>query len=216
MDEKLFALVGQRALVFKYSGGDVAFWIELERNGETQRFDPGMEGWGRGKSDAPPGRDDQVEGHFVFCRQEPDESGSEYWVVAGQRESVSTRSSGLKVSGPLVEGEVVGSNENRHSAQVASSGNFSLWKEQKKSEDSSKQGLAENADPKRPRTEKTTIQSQTTDIPRPLPADRSVCIATITEEGKKDHRKDKGKELVAKHIIRVMCKAASVEADGKK
>ncbi len=212
-DEELFALVDQQAIVFKYFGGDVDFWIELERDGETQRFNL-ISLW-RQKSDAPAGPNDQVEGHFVFCRMARDESGNERWVLAGRRESISTKSSGLKVSTPLVEGEVAESKENRQAVQVNSSATVSLWKEQKKSEGFSKQSLAENADPKRPRTSRIYCQGGSTDIPRPLPTDRNVCIKTITEEGKKVHPTDKDKELVAKHIIRVMCKVASDEANGK-
>jgi len=34
--EELFGLVGQKALVFKFTGGDVEFWIELDSDGKKQ------------------------------------------------------------------------------------------------------------------------------------------------------------------------------------
>jgi hypothetical protein len=53
-------------------------------------------------------------------------------------------------------------------------------------------------------------------IPNPLPTNQNVCIKTMTEEGKKNHPNDTGQEMVAQHVIRIMCKVASGEDDGKK
>ena len=39
--EKLFGVVGHTALVFKYSGGYVRFWIELDSDGKKQAHDAG-------------------------------------------------------------------------------------------------------------------------------------------------------------------------------
>ena len=212
VDEELFALVGQKALVFKYSGGDVVFWIELERNGTTEPFDPGMRAWRQGH----PAPNIQTEGYFVFCRQEPDESGTERWVAGGRLVSISTTSSGLKVSTPVVEGEVTASKENRSANGVSVSWNVSLWKEEKKSEGPSEQSLAEKADHMGVSPTGSSSFSGSTEIPAPLPMNRKVCIMTITEKGKKDNPKDKSKEMVAEHVIRVMCKVVSEEDNVKK
>jgi len=221
-DEELFALVGQKALVFKCLGGDIDFWIEVEQAGKTQRYGPGT-GGARGRNmflpdgkDAPPGPNDQIESHFVFCRIGPDESGNEHWVVAAQRGLVSAKSSGLKVSTPVVEGQVALSKEDRHATTASVSWDVSLWKEQKKSQAPSKPDPARKTDPKRLSTSSSGSFRESSNIPWPLPADRTVCIKTVTEEGRKDHPQDKGKELVAQHVIRVMCKVASDEANGKK
>lgn len=206
-EEDLFNLAGQKARVFKYSGGDVNFWIELDRDGKTERFDPGMKGLRNLfllDSKDPPGPEAQTEGYFVFCRQELGQSGDEFWVVAGNRGQVTATSSSLKLSTPLVEGEVVSSRKDQQNHVVSQSLNVSLWKEKQSDGTPISAGDAEFK------------WHEDRSISNPLPKGRKVCIMTITEEGKKNHPKEKEKELAAKHVIRIMCEIASGEDEKKK
>jgi hypothetical protein len=97
--EELFELVGQKALAYKYSGGDVEFWIELDIDGKKQEVGldnvsqlAQLAGSGGFMAPAP---NQVIEGYFVCVRSDADDSGKENWTVAFRRTFVSAESSGL-------------------------------------------------------------------------------------------------------------------------
>ena len=75
--EMLLGMLGQNALVYKYTGGVVEFWLELDSGGETQDFSDQMKGesWLDADSNHP------IEGYFIWVRGEADDSGHENWQV---------------------------------------------------------------------------------------------------------------------------------------
>jgi serine/threonine protein kinase len=96
--EELLVTAGlQNPLVFKYRGGDVEFWIELERGGFTDRYPHNP----MHLPPLPEGIVDSggiIEGYFIFTRGSPNEEGREVWSVARRRARVAKQSSGTVVS----------------------------------------------------------------------------------------------------------------------
>jgi hypothetical protein len=186
--EALFEVVGQEALVLKYSGGDVKFWVELETDGKKQKHGEKLQAFGFDNKAPDPSQ--LVEGYFVWLRakayDDPETgiwTGKERWTMGVSRALVSTESSGVRVASPLVQGEVVRSKEDRDSSVTNSSFPVQVWK-----------GHGSR-----------NSRSVRTSIPTPLPPDREVCLKTITEESKE------GEEIVDHHVIRVMCKVEPLE-----
>jgi hypothetical protein len=69
--EELFALAGQEAVVVKYSGGDVEFWVEIESQGKKQKIGPvgALAGLFDDK-EKPPAPNQAVEGYLLWVRDE--------------------------------------------------------------------------------------------------------------------------------------------------
>ncbi len=95
--EELFEIVGQKALVYEYSGGDVEFWIELDIDGKKQELYRGMIHQSAGPNKfTPPAQNQVAEGYFVWLRGD-NHLGKENWQVAFRRDLVTTKSSGNQV-----------------------------------------------------------------------------------------------------------------------
>jgi hypothetical protein len=220
--EKLFSIVGQEAIVLKYSGGDVEFWVELESEGKTQKFeagDPAM----MAQIDKPASPEDSIEGYFIWIRRDKNPTGTELWTVAQQRDSVSNQSSGVELSNVLMQATVSQTQGHTQSGSVSASMVIPVWHGKKP------QG---------------TGAGTTTSIPNPLPTDRALCLKEMHEEKAQDRtalptlaastpalmgsplagpvlaatalmpgRVDDTKDA---HTIRVMCKAASAKAPAGK
>ena len=73
---ELFGIAGLEAQVFKYSGGNVDFWIELEKDGQTTEFF-------RGEL-LRDGRD-CAEGYFIWTREADFIGPEETWRLAVQK-----------------------------------------------------------------------------------------------------------------------------------
>jgi hypothetical protein len=97
--EELFALAGQQAVVLKYSGGDVVFWIEMEAQGQNEKSKRRSQaGWLEDLK--PPAPNQTVEGYFVWVRSEADDT-RERWKVACRRDLVTAQTSGVQASNLL-------------------------------------------------------------------------------------------------------------------
>jgi hypothetical protein len=220
--EELFTLAGQEAVVFKYSGGDVEFWVEIESQGKKQKIGPVAARAGLfGDKEKPPAPNQVLEGYLLWVRDEGDQAGRETWRVACRRDLVAVERSGLQVSTPLVEAKVSQSREDRQSGSASSSGPVQVWKG------------------KKPRG---TGGSTKSSFPSPLPTDREVCIKEIHMTG---YRRDewailsastigllgsplgegpfltvsaltpgRADDPVEKHTIRVMCRTTSDRGKG--
>jgi hypothetical protein len=161
--EELFALAGQEAVVVKYSGGDLEFWVEIESQGKKEKHGPVWALAGLlGGDEKPPAPNQTVEGYFLWVRSETDEAGRELWRLACRRDLVATKSSGLQVSAPPVEASVSQSREDRQSSSVFTSGPVRVW-----------QG-------KKPRGTGNATKSS---LSGPLPAAREVCLKEIHVTG---------------------------------
>jgi hypothetical protein len=165
--EELFDLADQKAVVLKYSGGELDFWIEFESRGEKVKvgkvasLTTGLDG-GEKKSPAP---NQAVEGYLLWVRDAED-TGRERWRVACRRDLVAAERSGLQVTTPLVVANVTQSREDRRTGTHSTIETFQVWKG------------------KRPNT---YVLSATGSIPNPIPSDRDVCIREIHEKGMRYH-----------------------------
>lgn len=158
--EDAFALVDERAIVVKYSGGDVDFWIDADAQGRKDRFD--VVGLFAGRGDEKPLAPDQtVEGYLVLVRGPVDDSGAETWRLAHQRNVVKMQQSSTGVSLPFIEAKREETREDRQSSSESTSRPVWLW----------------NA--KRNRFMTTTSTSAS--FPEPLPAGQNVCLKEIKE-----------------------------------
>ena len=178
--EGLFAVVGQEASVWKYSGSDMEFWIELEKDGKKEEIIRGE--FLPFQEVAAPGPNQQIEGHFIWLREDAEEDGKENWRVGLQRRLVEKKSQNADFSSPLVEGkDSVGKTDSDVWAA-----NFAkpvqLWKKRKPGE-------------------KGTYGGGSWVIPSPLPLDEEFCIETRVES-----RGEEGEDRYQHHVIRVMCK----------
>jgi hypothetical protein len=96
--EELFALAGQEAVVVKYSGGDVEFWVEIESQGKKEKIGPVRALPGPfGANDKPPAPKQPVKGYLLWARGEAVEAGRETWRLACRRDLVATERSGLQL-----------------------------------------------------------------------------------------------------------------------
>ncbi|MFO0969612.1 MAG: hypothetical protein U0793_28975 [Gemmataceae bacterium] len=87
-EQELFALAGQEALVLKYSGGDIQFWIEIESRGEKRTIGPVEAPRGAADEGKFPATRGAEVGHFLFVHGEADETGKEIWRLACRRRPV--------------------------------------------------------------------------------------------------------------------------------
>lgn len=215
--EELFDLAGQKALILKYSGGDVEFWVEIESQGKRHKIGEFLL-WG---DDKQPGPDQAVEGYLLWIRNEPDDAGREWWKVAHRRDLVTAQKSGVQLSSPLAQASVTQSKEDRQSSSGSSSQTVQVWT-----------GKAPNG--------AMTLSTASSSIPSPLPTDREVCLKEIREQRKQSQSTLaattasalgllssplEGPLLITSalvpggmdetldvHTIKVMCKAASRKA----
>jgi hypothetical protein len=175
--EELFALAGQEAVVVKYSGGDVEFWVETESQGKKEKHGPVRALAGLlGGDEKPPAPNQTVEGYFLWVRSEADEAGRELWRLACRRDLVATEKSGLQVSAPLVEASASQSREDRRSSSMFTSSPVRVWRG------------------KKPRG--TGYATKST-FPGPLPTNREVCLKEIHVTG---YRRDEWVALSANTI----------------
>jgi hypothetical protein len=222
--EELFALAGQKAVVFKYSGGDVQFWVEIEFQGRKRKVELGPQLWGADKQPRP---DQTLEGYFVWVRSEANDAGKEEWTIACRTDAITTQASGVQLSTPVADIKTAQSEVQKQSVGSSARGlSVQVWKGQV--EKGKNLGVA--------MTSTLTMSS----IPSPLPTDQEVCLQEIREERKQPKsalaaaaastiallaspqvglflaasvltpgRMD---ETIDAHVIRVMCKAASKQA----
>ena len=192
--EELFALAGHKAVVLKYSGGDVDFWVEIETQGKKQKVGQGLGSQCREKR---PGPNETIEGYLLLVCSEADDSGRETWCVASQRDVVTESSSGAQVPIFLASANLSQSRENKQSVSASSRQLVQVGESTK----------PQRANPVAGRDDGVTTDSQvstaTFSVPNPLPPGKDVCITEIRAKRKK------GTEFVRVYTIKVMCKAAS-------
>jgi hypothetical protein len=216
--EDLFNMAGQRAVVLKYSGGDVDCWVEID----SQRGKQKMEGWrmafGGGDSDLKqPGPDQTVEGYFIWARGEDNDDrspGSEPWRVAYKRGLAATKATVVEVGNPAAHVNFVQSLQESSGWSIYHG--VQVW------------------NGKRP-DGYSTLGSTNGTIPSPFPVGQEVCVQEFREERKWTHRKSVDPSAIASllgmlgctqglfpaacafsseemsdvHTIRVMCRAAN-------
>jgi hypothetical protein len=220
--EDMFALAGQKAVVFKFTGGDVSFRVEIERDGKKWSsdlaFPPAAE------PDKPPEPGQRVEGYFVWARGGANDVGMEPWRVALRRDLVTTESSSTNVPKAGVPATVTQSHEKRQSSSTSLETMVQVWRPRIPAARLPLHAAAAVALPvpsgsvipvaqfvalKRfhdlQARDKGAIGAGTSSrmigsIPNPLPADEEVCLKEIQEEvvgGDPDNDR---------HRIRVLCK----------
>jgi hypothetical protein len=192
--EELFALAGQKAVVIKYSRGDVEFWVEIESQGKKEKLGQELASL---CSEQAPGADQTVEGYFLLVRSAADDSGRETWWVACQRDLVTADSAGAQVSTPLAQANVSQSREDRQSKSASSSQPVQVW------ESTKGQGRNRVRAPEGPpATDK--LEAEISSLRKgPLTTGQEVCIKEIRGNRKKEN------EFVRVYTIKVMCKAVS-------
>jgi hypothetical protein len=158
--EELFEMAGQKAVVIKYFGGEVEFWIEIESQGKKQRVVLPEK---LADDNHRPAPNQSREGYFLWVRNQADDVATEIWKLACRRDFITTDKFGVEVSSPV--GDVAGtrSRENRKSSTVFTSQPVQVWGS------ASKREIA-------------ALTSTSTSIPTPLPADREVCIKEFREK----------------------------------
>ena len=89
--EELFDLAGQDAIAFKYAGGLVDFWIEIEAHGEKRQSR-----YSYANLQLDP--DHTVEGYFLWVRGITDQTGTETWTLAMSEDLVSTQTARVQIA----------------------------------------------------------------------------------------------------------------------
>ena len=180
--------------MFKYTGADVDFWIELIADGQTkisQHIVVPTIPDELSEQFAAPDSNQVAEGYFVWVRGKADDSGKEDWRLGSLRSVAAAESSSRDLSSSLAKGQVTESKQERQAItafwgptglQVWKGKNSSAWR----------------------------IPKVRTTIPVPVPTDREVCLRTITEQNG-----SKGQEGFEEHVIRVMCKVVPVQEKAK-
>jgi hypothetical protein len=177
--EELFAVAGIKAVVLKYSGGDVDFWIELESRGKKTK--EGAFGLKNLEGAVPVGPNQTVEGYYLLVRTPSDVSGQETWRMAYERDLVAGQPSGVQLSAPPIEINAKEATKDKQSHRVSSVKPFQLW---------------ENAN-----TEKA--ESTVNAFQNPLPQGKATCVAEIKGSQKKDG------QFAEAFKIRIMCQPIS-------
>jgi hypothetical protein len=217
--EELFALAGQKAVVLKYMGGDVNFWIEVESDGNKQTY-----GSGPGALDPtkPPGPEEEVEGYFLWTRIPEGDSGRESWVVGSRRDLVTVKKVVAQVANRRAQTTASQSRENRQSSSAAITMQGPVWKDrsvlQRHQQIAAAQTVTSPATAgpasliaglltlfrvQDARTLGGTSQVMIGSVPSPLPVDQEVCLRTIREE------KKQGQVTLDRHVMKVMCKVVT-------
>jgi hypothetical protein len=164
--QELFALARQKAVVFKYSGGEVEFWVEIESRGNKEQIGPvRVEPPDAFADQQQPGPGETVEGYLLWLRGDPDERGQENWQVAIRRDLVSRQTSAVQISNPLVQAKASQSQESRKSASRNLGHTVQVW------QGKGPAGLRGG-----------TSAGEISSIPSPLPTDREVCLKEIKEK----------------------------------
>jgi hypothetical protein len=158
--QEMFALAGQRAVILKYSGGDVEFRVELEARGEKETHGQLLSRFG---DDEQPKPGQTVEGYLLWVRSEADSAGFEQWKLANRRDLITTQTSGVQLSTPLVQAKLSQSKEEGQTSSRRSSQPVQVWSGKK-------------------HVGNLTLSSGTSLITNPLPTDREVCVKEINEE----------------------------------
>jgi hypothetical protein len=214
--EEVFAIAGQRAVVLKYTGGDVDFWVEIDAQGRTDK----IAGWRFGSGDAglkQPGPDQTIEGYFVWVRGEDNDDrspGNEKWTVAYRRGLVTTQAAVIEGANPAVQVNFFQSLKESSGWSLAHG--VQVWRG-------------------KPTGGYMTFTSDLGSIPSPLPVDQEVCVKGFRAERKQEKTvipsaivsmlgivgSPQGgpflaaaalsteKETIDVHTIRVMCKTAN-------
>jgi hypothetical protein len=164
--KELFDLAGQKAVVFKYSGGEVEFWVEIESQGNKEEIGPvRIEPPEAFADHRQPGSGEAVEGYLLWLRGDPDERGQENWKVAIRRDLVSRQTSAVQISSPLAQAKASQAQESRKSATSSLGRTVQVWKSKCPA------GLRGG-----------TSAGEISSIPSPLPTDRVVCLKEIKEK----------------------------------
>jgi hypothetical protein len=220
--EEMFALAGHKALVFKFTGGDVTFRVEIERGGKKWSsdlaFPPAPE------PDKPPEPGQRVEGYFVWARGSANDAGMEPWRVALRRDLVTAQSSSANVPKAGVPATVTESHEKRQSSSTSLETMVQVWRARVPAvrlplhaavtvalpaPAGSAIPVAQLVALKRfhelQARDKGAIGAGTSSsmigsIPNPLPADEEVCLKEFREEVVGGDPDNDG------HRIRVLCK----------
>jgi hypothetical protein len=178
--EELFAVAGIKAVVLKYSGGDVDFWIEVESQGKKTK--EGAFGPKNVEGAVPAGPNQTVEGYYLLVRIPGDVAGQETWRIAYERDLVVAQPSGVQVSTPLIQTNAKESNKERQSYKVSSSTKpFQLW---------------ESANAEKAESTVSTFQN-------PLHPGETACVAEVKGSQKKDGT------FAEAFKIRIMCQPIS-------
>jgi hypothetical protein len=177
--EELFAVAGIKAVVLKYSGGDVDFWIEIESQGKKTK--EGAFGPKNVEGVVPAGPNQTVEGYYLLVRTPGDAPGQETWRMAYERDLVVGQPSGVQVSTPLVQMNAKEASKERQSYKLSSTKPFQLW---------------ENANTEKAESTVSAFQS-------PLRPGETACVAEIKGSQKKDGK------LADAFKIRIMCQPIS-------
>lgn len=177
--EELFAVAGWKAVVLKYSGGDVDFWIEIESQGKKTK--EGAFGLKNVEGAVPAGPNQTVEGYYLLVRTPSDAPGQETWRMVYERDLVANQPSDAQVSTPPVQRNGKEASREKQSHKTSSTKPFQLWENPK----------AENAE--------STVSS----FQSPLKPGETVCLAEIKGSQKQD-----GKVAEA-FKIRIMCQPIS-------
>jgi hypothetical protein len=157
--EELLATAGIKAVVLKYSGGDVEFWIEIESQGKKTK--EGSFGPTHVENVKPAGPNQIVEGYYLLLRTPDDVPGRETWRMAYQRDLVADQPSRVQVSTPVIQ--MNASQAGRQSHKESSVKALQLW---------------EDANTERAETTVNSIRS-------PLPPGETVSVAEIKGKQKK-------------------------------
>jgi hypothetical protein len=193
--QDLFKAVGQEALVFKYTGADVDFWIELVADGQTkirQHIVVPTIPDELSELFAAPDSNQVAEGYFVWVRGKADDSGKEDWRLGSLRSVAAAESASRDLPSSLAQGQVSESKQQRQAITTFwGPTGLQVWKGKKSSA--------------------WRIPKVRTTIPAPVPTDREVCLKTITEQNG-----SKGQEGFEEHVIRVMCKVVPFQKNAKK
>jgi hypothetical protein len=177
--EELFAVAGLKAVVLKYSGGDVDFWIEFESHG--QKTKEGAFGLKNVEGAVTASPNQTVEGYYLLVRTPSDAPGGETWRMAYERDLVAGQPSGVQVSTPPIQMNAKEASKERQSFKVSSVKPFQLW---------------ENANTEKAESTVNAFQS-------PLRPGETVCVAEIKGSQKKEG------QFAEAFKIRIMCQAIS-------
>jgi hypothetical protein len=215
--EDIFNMAGQRAVVLKYSGGDVDCWVEIDSQRGKQKVAGFRMAFGAGESDLKqPGSDQTIEGYFVWLRGEDNDDrspGNERWTVAYRRGLATTKASAIDVGNPTAHVNFVQSLKDTSGWSM--SHGVQVWRG-------------------KPAGAVMTFSSNHGAIPSPFPVGQEVCVQEFRAERKQDKSEipsaiasmlgmlasqhgpllavsafSTEKQTIDVHTIRVMCQAAN-------
>jgi hypothetical protein len=137
--EEVLSTAGHNAIVFKYSGGDVTFWLELHRGGHTLRYPdqpmPLIPLTEKGVNPVPAGLElkelkdapEAIEGYFIWTRGNSNEWGQEPWSIAQRRSRVVRAGASTAVNSPFAEAKVSRSQAANAGGAMSFSSPLHIW-----------------------------------------------------------------------------------------